>query len=68
MHLTEATLERNGMKMHLIFNIDIARDTRDRRPVIDGPSFQNGSFQLDLKDWSHEPEKMIPASRWKRLK
>ena len=68
MHLTEATLERQGSKMRLIFNIDISRETRDRRPVIESPPFQNGAFQLDLKDWTHELDKPIPAARWKRVK
>jgi hypothetical protein len=68
MHLTEATLDHNGMKLNLIFNIDIARDTRDRRPVIIAPRFQTGSFKLDLTGWSHDPNSVIPALRWKRVK
>jgi hypothetical protein len=68
MHLTEATLDYNGLKLHLVFNIDIARDTKDRRPVIIAPRFQTGTFRLDLTGWSHDPKTLIPATRWKRVK
>ena len=68
MHLTEVTLEHSGAKLNLIFNIDITRDTRDRRPVIIAPRFQTGTFELDLTGWSHDPEAVIPAIRWKPVK
>jgi hypothetical protein len=68
MKLTEATLEHKGQKMHLIFNIDISRETRDRHPAVDAPKFQNGTFRLDLSHWSHPEDKLIPAINWKRPK
>jgi hypothetical protein len=68
MKLGEATLERNGQKMRLIFNITITRETGDRRPVIRAPKFQTGTFQLDLSDWSHDRHAIIPAERWKIVK
>jgi hypothetical protein len=67
MHLTEATLEFKGQKMRLVFNINIERATKDRRPVIDAPKFQNGNFQLDLTNWSHAEHELIKATYWKKL-
>jgi len=67
LHLTEVTLAYHGMKMHLIFNLDISRAQRDRRPVLDSLPFQEGTFSLDLSGWSHEPEEMIPANKWKKV-
>ena len=68
MHLGEATLIYQGMKMRLVFNIDIDRTQRDRRQVIDSLSFQNGTFQLDLAGWDHASDKLVPATHWKRIK
>lgn len=68
LHLTEATLKYRGRTMHLIFNIDIARDQADRRQVVDSLSFQNGDFKLDLTKWDHAEDKMIPATYWKPMK
>jgi len=53
------------MKMTLIFEISIERYQSDRRPVIDSLPFQNGTFFLDLSEWPHSRDKMIPATRWK---
>ena len=66
MKLEEATLVYRGKKMRLIFNITIERRQDDRRLVIDAPSFRAGTYRLDLKDWSRDPETLIPARRWKR--
>ena len=67
LHLTEVTLTYHGKKMRLIFNIDIARQQDDRRPVIDSLPFKEGSFALDLKDWTRERDQLIPAARWKKV-
>jgi hypothetical protein len=67
LHLEELTLTYNNKKMRLIFNIDIARSQNDRRPVIDSLRFQEGTFKLDLTGWTKEENKMIPASRWKKV-
>lgn len=68
MKLSEVTLEHQGKKMRLTFDIEITRETRDRRPIIDLPKFQNGAFRLDLAGWSHDPHTIIPADRWKSVK
>lgn len=68
LHLTEVTLTYHEKKMRLVFNIDIARTQSDRRPVIDSLPFQQGTFELDLSDWTHEENRMIPAERWKKIK
>ena len=68
MRLGEATLEFHGRKMRLIFNLEITRATGDRRPVIYGPRFQNGTFRLELSGWSHDPHAIMLANRWKRVK
>ncbi len=68
MHFSEITLTRNKKKMRLIFDLDIARYQQDRRPVVDSLPFQPGVFKLDLKGWTHEKEKMIPATHWKRVR
>ena len=68
MHLTEVTLTYHNKEMRLIFNINIARDRPDRRPVIDSPSFQEGTFELDLGGWPGARDQMIPAERWKKVK
>jgi hypothetical protein len=66
MNLGEVMLEFHGRKMQLRFNIEIDRSTNDRRPVVQSPKFQNGLFELDLKDWSHDRNGIIPSDRWKR--
>ena len=65
LHLTEVELKYKGRTMRLIFNIDIARYQKDRRQAIDSLKFQNGVFRLDLSKWTHDEEKLIPASYWK---
>lgn len=61
-------LTYHGKTMHLIFNITIERDQRDRRPVIDSLPFQEGTFVLDLTSWPHNEDKMVPATFWKKSK
>ena len=68
MQLSEITLTFHDLKMHLIFNIKIDRNQPNRRPVVDSLPFQEGTFVLDLKSWSGEPEKIIPAGHWKKVK
>jgi hypothetical protein len=68
LHLTEVELKYKGRTMRLIFNIDIARYQKDRRQAIDSLKFQNGVFQLDLSQWTHDEQKLIPATYWKRAK
>lgn len=68
MKLSEATITLNGKEMRLLFNVSIERQQRDRRLVIDSLPFQEGTFELDLQGWSHDPEKMIPASRWHKVR
>ena len=67
LHLEEITLTYLTKKMRLIFNLDIARNQNDRRPVVDSLRFQEGTFKLDLTGWTKEEDKVIPASRWKRV-
>ncbi len=67
MRLAEVTLKYHNKRMRLIFNIDITKTQSDRRPVIDSLPFQEGSFELNLSDWSHDRDKMIPAERWKKI-
>ena len=67
MHLTEVTLTYHGKRMRLIFDLDIGRAQLDRRPVIDSLPFQDGSFELDLKGWSGDLDKLIPAKRWHKI-
>lgn len=68
MKLGEATLEFHGLKMRLVFDLEITRATADRRPVIEAPKFQNGTFRLDLTGWPHDPHTIIPGDRWKRVR
>ena len=68
MHFTEVTLIYHDLRMRLTFNIEIARTQPDRRPVIDALTFQEGAFELDLKDWPRKEDQMIPAQRWKKVK
>ncbi|HWP45448.1 MAG TPA: hypothetical protein VNO14_19570 [Blastocatellia bacterium] len=68
MSLTEVTITYHDKSMRLIFNINITRTQRDRRPVIDSLPFQEGTFSLDLSGWSHETHKMIPSDRWKKVR
>lgn len=68
MHLTEITLIYHGLKMRLIFNVDIDRTQPDRRLVIDSLPFRTGTFVLNLKGWPGGRDKMIPANRWKRAR
>jgi hypothetical protein len=67
MRLREVTITYHNKKMRLIFNIDIAGTQPDRRPVIDSLPFQEGAYELDLSDWSHDADKMIPSGRWKKV-
>ncbi|HEY8223937.1 MAG TPA: hypothetical protein VIG25_01585 [Pyrinomonadaceae bacterium] len=68
LHLTEVPLKYHGRSMKLIFNIDIARNQDDRRPVVDSLKFQNGTFKLDLTKWTHARDKLIPATHWRFVK
>jgi len=68
LHLGQATLEYHGKKMTLIFNIEIARHQNDRRPVVDSLPFAAGTFKLDLANWSHSTDQIIPASYWTKVK
>jgi len=67
MHLEEVELSYHGKKMHLIFNFNISRDQHDRRPVVDSLRFQEGTFRLELQGWTHAENKLIPATRWKKV-
>ena len=66
-HLTDAMLQYRGQKMHLIFEIKIGRDQPDRRLVIDSLPFAKGTFKLDLSQWDHATDKLIPATYWKKV-
>src|SRR5215813_3060635 len=68
MHLGEVTLTWGGKQMHLIFNLDVGRDQYIHRTVIDSLPFQEGTFALDLNQWSRDLKKMIPSDSWKRIK
>jgi len=68
MHFSEITLHYKNKTMRLVFGIDLPRYQPDRRPVVDSLPFQNGAFRLDLSGWTHDKDKIIPASRWKRLR
>ena len=68
MHLTEVTLVYHEKRMRLIFNIDIGRSQSDRRPVIDSPPFEEGTFELDPSGRPPEGDQMIPPTRWKKVK
>ena len=67
MQLSEVTLVYHDRKMHLIFNIEIDRTMPNRRPVVDSLPFQEGTFVLDLKNWTGQRDKIIPAHHWKKL-
>ena len=67
MHFGDIVLAYRGKTMRLVFDLDIARYQQDRRPVIDSLPFQNGAFRLDLAGWTHDKDKMIPATRWKKF-
>jgi hypothetical protein len=67
MHFGDIALMYRGKTMRLVFDIDIARYQPDRRPVVDSLPFQNGTFRLDLVGWTHDKDKVIPASRWKKF-
>jgi hypothetical protein len=68
MRLTEVTLVYHNKTMRLIFNLEITRNQDDRRPVIDSLPFQEGTFMLQMKGWSADPNRVVPAARWKRVK
>jgi hypothetical protein len=68
MRFSQIILTRKNKKMRLIFDIEILRFQEDRRPVVDSLPFQNGTFRLDLRNWMHDKDKMIPASYWKRIR
>ena len=67
MHLSEVTLVYHEKRMHLIFNIDIARNQSNRRPVIDSLVFQEGTFELD-KSGLPDGDELVPSFRWKKVK
>ncbi len=66
LHLRQVQIKYGGKTMGLTFNVEITRHQDDRRPVVDSQKFQNGFFVLDLRGWTRERDKMIPASRWKK--
>ena len=68
LNLGQVDLSYRGKQMHLLFNIEIARFQDDRRPVIDSLPFKEGSYHLDLTGWPHSSEKLIPATRWKKVR
>ena len=65
--LNELTLTYHGKRMHLVFNIDIARGENDRRLVIDSLPFDEGTYKLDLSAFTHERDQLIPALSWKKV-
>ena len=67
LNLGQVDLSYRGKQMHLLFNIDIARFQDDRRPVIDSLPFREGTYRLDLTGWPQSREKLIPATRWKKV-
>lgn len=67
LNLGQVDLSYRGKQMHLLFNIEIARSQEDRRPVIDSLPFREGTYRLDLTGWPHSSEKLIPATRWKKV-
>jgi len=67
MHLSEVTLVYQKKRMRLIFNIDIARDQSNRRPVIDSLVFQEGTFEFD-KSGLPEGDELVPSTSWKKVK
>ena len=67
MHLSEVTLVYHEKRMRLIFNIDIARNESNRRPVIDSLVFQEGNFELD-KSGLPQGDELVPSFRWKNVK
>jgi hypothetical protein len=68
LNLPQVELNYHGKTMTLIFNISIERSHDDRRPVIDSVPFQEGTYVLDLSGWSRSRDKMISATRWKKVK
>lgn len=67
MHLSEVTLVYHDKRMRLIFNVDIARNQSNRRPVIDSLVFQEGTFELD-KSQLPEGDELVPSTSWKKVK
>jgi hypothetical protein len=67
MHLSEVTFVYHEKRMRLIFNIDIARNQPNRRPVIDSLGFQEGTFEFD-KSGRPEADEIVPSIRWKKVK
>jgi hypothetical protein len=67
MHLSEVTLVYHQKRMRLIFNIDIARNQSNRRPLIDSLVFQEGAFELD-KTALPQGDEMVPSFSWKKVK
>ena len=67
MHLSEVTLVYHEKRMRLIFNIDIARNQPNRRPLIDSLVFQEGTFELDKSQLPEEDE-LVPSTSWKKVK
>lgn len=67
LHFTEITLVYHEKRMRLIFNIEIARSQANRRPVIDSPAFQEGTFELD-RNGEPEGDQITFAANWKKIK
>lgn len=66
-HLSDVTLVYHEKRMRLIFNIDIARNQSNRRPVIDSLVFQEGTFELDNSALP-EADELVPSFSWKKVK
>ena len=67
MHLSEVTFVYHEKRMRLIFNIDIARNQSNRRPLIDSLFFQEGTFEFD-KSQLPQGDELVPSTSWKKVK
>jgi hypothetical protein len=67
MYLTEVTLTYKNKTMRLIFDTEYSRSGGYHRQAIDSLPFQEGTFQLDLRGWPERSDKLVPASRWKKV-
>jgi len=67
MFLAEVTLTYHARRMHLLFNLNVGRGQPDQRLVIDSLRFQEGTFMLDMNNWISGGEKVVPATRWKKI-
>jgi hypothetical protein len=66
--LADATLEYQGKKMRLIFDVDIpSKEQPVHDLVIDSLPFQEGTFKLDLSGLEQDDHRVMAATRWKRV-